>query len=351
MDIDKIDINIVDPQQMARAIHNLPEQIQEAARLAHDFQFSCEIVPGNIVIAGMGGSAMSGDILRALSFYESQIPVEVFRERFVPSYVDRNSLVLVVSYSGNTQETIEAFKSAHSRGAYIITFSTGGALEKLAKQYNTAHFNMPGGLMPRAAIGYLFVPLLFILRKLKIFALKEGDLHETVKLLCQARDSWGLNSKTSQNAAKQCANAIFGYVPVIYGSNPLTSVAALRWKCQFNENSKVVAFTNRFPELCHNELGGLSKTQVLLEKTAIILLREDDESEHHKRQIELAKQVFIKRVPVINEIWAEGKSHLARFFYLLYYGDFVSLYLAWLLGEDPSSIEVIDWLKKELAVS
>lgn len=352
MDLDKIDINTVDPQQMAGAIHNLPEQIEEALRLAHGFRFPCKIAPNNIVIAGMGGSAMSGDILRALSFYEGKIPVEVFRERFVPTYVDCNSLVLIVSYSGNTQETIEAFKSAHSKGACVMTFSTCGILEELAKQYDTTHFNIPSGLMPRAAIGYLFVPLFFALIKLGILRSKESDLYETVELLCQARDSWGVNSMISQNPAKQCANDILGHVPVIYGTNPLTSVAALRWKCQLNENSKVMAFTNRFPELCHNELvGWSSETQPLLKKTALILLREDDEPEQHKKQIELTKQLLTKKVAMINEIWGKGKSYIARFFYLLYYGDFVSLYLALLLGEDPSSIEVIDRLKKELAVS
>lgn len=348
MNLDKINIENIDPQGMAKAIYLLPEQIKEATRLALDFLLP-KFYPRSVVIAGMGGSAIGGDLLRALLLYESPVPIFVCRERRLPAWVGLDTLVLAVSYSGNTSETLEAYNEAREKGALVIAYSTGGELARLAKENKGCHFLIPGGLAPRAAIGFSFIPLLVTLWRLGLIKPKTGELNEAGALLEKSRESWKEKVETQANAAKQCATTLHGYIPLIYGSNPGTEIVALRWKCQFNENSKIIAVSNTFPELCHNELVGWGGKGVLHNRLAVIMLREREDPPSYQRQIDLARCVLNKQAKLLREIWAEGHSQLSRIFYLLYFGDYVSLYLSWLLGENPTPVEVLEWLKEELA--
>lgn len=350
MDLDTIDIKQLDSHDMSKAIYHIPDQMQEAVNFPYNLP-ALKTSPNLIILTGMGGSAIGGDLLQAILKYEIEIPILVNRDRTLPSYVNHNTLVLTVSYSGNTQETLEAFESAKTKGAQIVTYSTGGTLEKSAHKNNIPHIRIPGGLPPRAAIGYSFVPLLITLERLGLINSQKEELNKTIELLKNLREKWCPAVKTQDNLAKQLASFLSGSIPIIYGSNQCNGIAALRWKSQFNENSKTLALYNIFPELCHNELVGWDGINGFAEKSTVILLRDHKDPPQHKRQIELAKAIINKKAEIVKEVWAEGDSAISKLFYFILLGDYVSLYLALLSGKDPYPIDGLDWLKTELAKS
>lgn len=345
----------VDPQDMLGAILGLPEQVDNAKRIA--LSAALDGVPvqrfNALVIAGMGGSAIGGDFLRA--GYESVLtcPVAVVRDYHLPEYVDENTLVFAASNSGNTEETLACYEAARKAKARTVAFTTGGKLAELAKSDGVPAVIFPGGLQPRAALGYSFIPLLVAAARLRVMPeVLIDDIDEASAALRAVRNNCNPDVPFKENEAKELAGAWMGKIPVIYGSQGERGVVAYRWKTQINENAKAYAVSNVFPELNHNETVGWSgaRGQGEPEKNlSVVILRDDREPKQIKKRVELTKQIIARHAAEIKEVWARGGGTLSRMLSLTYVGDFASYYLAIAYGEDPTPVRVIDWLKGELA--
>ncbi len=340
---------------MLGAIVGLPEQVDSAKEIAQGA--SLDALAGrkfsSLVIAGLGGSAIGGDFLRAGYGAMLAVPVTVVRDYHLPGYVGSDTLVFAASNSGNTEETLSAYAGARKARAGIVVFSTGGRLGQLAKADGVPLVSFPGGLQPRAALGYSFIPLIVTSARLGLLPqVLLDDIDEAGAVLREVRNECNPEVPFQKNPAKALASSYLGKIPLIYGSQGERGVVAYRWKTQINENAKAYAIANVFPELNHNETVGWSGAhgQNDVERNlALTILRDDREPPHIKRRVELTKQIILRQAASLNEVWARGESTLSRMLSLAYVGDFVSYYLAIAYGEDPTPVRVIDWLKSELA--
>ena len=345
----------IDPQDMLGAILGLPEQVDDAKRLALGVSVGGlrERTFTSLVIAGLGGSAIGGDLLRAAYEAVLPIPVTVVRDYHLPAYVGEDTLVFASSNSGNTEETLAAYAAARKAHAGVVAFSTGGRLGSLAKEDGVPLYSFPGGLQPRAALGYSLIPLIVAASRLRLIpeALL-GDIDEASAVLRAVRNECNPQAPFKDNPAKQLAAAWVGKLPVIYGSQGERGVVAYRWKTQIEENAKAFAVANVFPELNHNETVGWSGShgQGDVERGfAVTILRDDREPPQIGRRVDLTKQIVARVASSIDEVWARGESTLSRMLSLTYVGDWASFYLAIAYAENPTPVAVIDWLKSELA--
>ncbi|TCP55577.1 bifunctional phosphoglucose/phosphomannose isomerase [Tumebacillus sp. BK434] len=339
-----------DPSEMFGALYGLPEQLEEAVRLMKHTGaiFDASLVQ-TIVITGLGGSAVGGDMLRTYAGDKCPVPILVNRSYTLPSYVGKDTLVIAVSYSGNTEETLSAYADAKARGAQIVAITAGGHLKKQAWRDGHPVITVPGGLQPRAAAGYLFIPQLILLQQAGLLPNATAEIEETLRLLREMRKLLAPQAQTEQNLAKQIARKLYGKIPLIHGAAGLTEAIAYRWKTQLNENAQTPAFAHCYPELNHNEIVGFDVPQELIEKLEIITLTC---SRHHSR---VQKRIEITGGEVLadaacgqTELKALGESDLAQMFSLLYVGDYASSYLAVLYGLDPTPVEKIELLKQRL---
>ncbi len=336
-------------EKMASYLWQLPEQfaamLQQGVNLPSYYKREYR----NIMVSGLGGSAIGGDILRTYALSRAKIPVIVNRDYEIPAFVDCNSLALIASYSGNTEETLSSYQQARNQGAVIIAVTSGGKLADMASNDGFAVVNIPCGLSPRAATGYLFTPLALILGNLGIVSGVEQEIKETIDVLQTLRQEIDPEVEINSNLARQIARELKGNLPVIWGSSGRSEVAALRWKTQINENAKCPVFSNMFPELNHNEIVGFEVPADILARMVIIILRDSHDHERVQKRMEISKQIINDKVGKIMEVESRGQGFLARFYSLVYVGDYVSYYLAEEYGINPTPVKVIDYLKNELA--
>ncbi|MEW5760900.1 MAG: bifunctional phosphoglucose/phosphomannose isomerase, partial [Candidatus Thermoplasmatota archaeon] len=319
--------------EQLKAVLNLPEQMKEAMKLKlPELQKKIK----KIVIAGMGGSAIGGEILSNWAMDKTKIPIFINRDYSLPKFVDRETLILAVSYSGNTEETISSFFDGMRYGN-VIGISSGGILEKLCKKNVCPHIKLPCGYQPRAAIGYMLVPELLLLEKISIFSAKK-EIEDAIQLLFNER-------KNAKKIAMKISKQIYNSYPVIYAYSPYLPIAK-RWRTQLNENAKILARDDAFPEMNHNDIVGWSGSDV--SNFSAILLRDRDENERIRKRIEITKEIGFKGAKSIIDVWAKGKSSLSKLIYLLFIGDLTSVYLGLLRGVDTTKVEVIERLKKEM---
>ncbi|MDQ1329312.1 MAG: Bifunctional phosphoglucose/phosphomannose isomerase [Candidatus Poribacteria bacterium] len=339
-----------DKSDMKSILLHFADQYREAKNTVHSFNISESYGQvKNIVISGMGGSAIGGDLTRSLFSEECPIPIVINRDYGVPRFVDDSTFFIAVSYSGNTEETISAFENALERKAKIISISCGGKLQKLSKKAGTLHFTVEKkGLQPRCAFGYLFVPIVYFLSKTGLITDQSQNLEESAEIIKHAVTKLSPDVPTENNKAKQLAINLFSRLPVIYAPQRYFDVVAMRWKGQINENSKMMAFHNVIPEMNHNEIVGWGSPIDISRKCVLIILTHKDESSKIRKRIDIAKSLITKEETQVIEIQAEGKSLLAKALYLIYLGDFVSYYLAMLNGVDPTPIERILILRSML---
>lgn len=341
----------IDPKGMYDCIHGFADQVEEAITIGNDAdpgEISKRTIR-NIVVAGLGGSAIGGDLVRSYLTEFLEVPMIVIRDYVLPTFVDEHSLVLVSSYSGNTEETLSAYSQASEVGACIVAFTTGGALAERAKADGHAVIRLPGGLMPRAALGYSFFPMLLVLRKLGFGPDPHEAVAETLSLLRDRSLLLGAGVPMADNPAKRIAAAWHKKIPIIYGGTVRFDAVALRMKCQIAENAKQLAFANVFPEFNHNELVGYGRTEHIENRIAVCILR--DQGDHRRTGFRMAivrKMIADLGIPV-EEIETVGKHPLARMYSVIQLGDYISLYMAILNEEDPTPIEAIDHLKRELS--
>ncbi|MBN2097626.1 MAG: bifunctional phosphoglucose/phosphomannose isomerase [Candidatus Omnitrophica bacterium] len=339
-----------DRSRMRNILQKLPLQCQEAFRLGKNFSISQEYSRvKNIVFSGMGGSAIGADLI---SFYlrkEIKLPIYVNRDYSLPAFLNQDSLAILLSYSGNTEETLSSFERAEAASAKILVISSGGKLVELAKKNNHPYLVIPAGYPPRGALAFLFFPSLAILSGLGFIEDKQREFQETITLLEKMHDnSLDLGVPESANPAKKLAARLFNKFAVIYGASENLAGVVTRWRGQLAENSKSLASSQLLPEMNHNEIVGWQHPEELLQRFVIIFLRDEQDHPQVKKRIEISKEILQKQGFAVEEIHAQGKGLLARVFSLIYLGDYVSFYLAILNGEDPTPVKRIDYLKQRL---
>lgn len=335
-------IDSFDKSQMLKTVTDFPAQCQEAIKLARSWKISpCTV--NNIVFLGMGGTGIAGDLIKGWLEPELKIPFFVYKDYSLPEFVNNHTLVITASYSGNTQEVISGFKSAYERKANILAISSGGELKKLASIYKTPHLKLPSGYQPRAALGFLFFPLLEALVRLKLVSDKSKQIDNMLEVLSSLQKCWKQEISLKQNLAKKLARQLYQKIPIIYGWSRYQSAIATRWKNQFNENSKSLAFCGELPEITHNEIVGWSKV-IPHHKDFIILLFKESGEDFIERYITAIQKVLSGNFAV-ETISAWGKTDLAKIFSLTYLGDLASVYLAFLNEVDPTPIKAIDEIK------
>lgn len=341
----------VDPQGMLACTEDFPHHWRDAMKRAGEFSLPSFPAVDRIVICGMGGSAIGGDLLRSYLQYECPVPVEVVRHYRLPGYVGPSTLVIASSYSGNTEESLSAFAEAKERGAQRFALSTGGRLAGICETERIGCFPQVPGFSPRAALAYSFVPLLVFFERWGFVSSRQTPLNEAAEVLEAGVKSYGFARTTGRNAAKKLAAKIKGKLPIIYAGQDHGFPIAQRWQCQINENAKTFAHANVVPEMNHNEILAWDAPKSIISKCHILFLHDRDDHPQIVRRFEVMASIIKKKVDGVTRIHSIGESCLARLFSLVQLGDFVSVYLALLQKHDPTPIPAIDILKKKLAQS
>ncbi|MHA1952526.1 MAG: bifunctional phosphoglucose/phosphomannose isomerase [Candidatus Heimdallarchaeaceae archaeon] len=320
---------------------NIPRSFQWKDKI---FKFK---EPTNVIICGMGGSAIAGDYVARLFEKDLKIPLIISRDYYLPSFVDENSLVICISYSGNTEETLARYLNALQKGSMIITISSSGDLEEFSKTIGVPHLNIKEGLPPRSSLPLIYITLITILEKLNIVPNIAEDIIETENLLRKLALEYSSSISTEDNVPKKIAYGLFNTLPIFLG-NTIYSPVAYRAKCEFNENSKIVALNEEIPEHNHNSIVVFDNPDRALNDVAFVFFRDKEESKPLKIRIEEIKKLASDRTEKVLEIYSQGKSILAKQLSSTYLIDFVSIYLAILYEIDPTITPSIDKLKAVL---
>ncbi len=337
-------IRALDKAHMLHSLDKMPAHLMEGLRVGRGVGPS-KFRPDRVIVCGVGGSAIGGDLLCEWMSTLSDLPCHVSRSYHVPSSTAKSSLVLVASYSGDTEETLSMFEEARRRGAKLVVVSSGGRLTSLAAKSDVPVAKLPKGMMPRASVGYMLGTMIGTLERAELIS-EEKQLEEAVHVLDGVVSECKAEVPTADNPAKKMAHQLFGTIPVIVGYD-ISRPVAKRWANQFNENAKTLAFSSQLPELNHNEIVGWMKDSRSKGFSAIFL-GHDHASEAMKKRVKATKDMF-QRVAQVHEVGARGRAPLAQMLSLMLFGDYVSVYLGLLGSEDPSSNEPIDELKAILS--
>jgi glucose/mannose-6-phosphate isomerase len=339
----------LDPSDMRGRIRELPQQ----CRIAWQQALALELPPGyagvdKVVILGMGGSAIGGDLLSSLVTDTGSALVTVNRDYDLPGFVDAGTLVIASSYSGMTEETLSSFTQALDTTAKKLVLTTGGRIAEIAAENAIPVFRIGYTSQPRAALAHSLFPLLGICQSLGIVGNLSQDVDETVHLLEELGTTFADASPASDNPAKTLARDMHGHLAVIYGAGILSPVAQ-RWKTQINENSKAWAFHEAFPELNHNAVVGYEFPKSLAEQAFVILLRSSHIHPRTRIRYDVVADVLEQAGIPHRTLDGSGESALSQMMSLVLLGDWVSYYLGILNDTDPTPVKVIDYLKKRLA--
>ncbi|MEX1062950.1 MAG: bifunctional phosphoglucose/phosphomannose isomerase [Balneolaceae bacterium] len=340
-------IREVDRDDMWGKLLNFPDQWQETMEFTKEVDWSIDRDQiRNICLSGMGGSAIGADLARAYTLNSCPVPVFVNRNYEIPNWVGAGTLFVACSFSGNTEETLSALDQALNRGAQVVAVTSGGKLLLEASREGYGYVKVPGGLPPRAALAYSFVPLFRLFNYLGYN--DEGDeaLDETADLL---KEQTRLLSNRDENQALIIAREIKDTLPIIYTGQGLLDPVGLRWRGQFGENSKVLAYGNSIPEMNHNEIVGWEQTAHLTGRLSVVLLEDLTDHPKVKQRMQIVKEMVEGLAVYVTSVKSTGKSRLARQFSLVQLGDWVSIYLALINQVDPTPIAKIDLLKSRLA--
>lgn len=322
---------------MIEVIRSIPRQIKES------FEFPTYKVEGyikKIGICGMGGSGIVGDIVKGL--IGDKIEVEVIKDYYIPSYLDVNSLVFIISYSGNTEESISAFENAIKNGCKIIIITSDGKLKEIAEKYEIPLILIPKGYPPRGAIGYMLGSVLLNLERNSIVQVSR-ELKESIEFLEKLSREFESHSSISF----EIASKLYLRLPIIY-STKSTYAIAYRWQTQINENAKSFCHINILPEMNHNEINGIKNPQSFISRSWLIFLYDENDNERVKRRIEITSEILRDSVMGVSIIKGKGETYLHRMLYLILLGDYVSYFLARMYNEDPYLIPRIEELKERM---
>lgn len=339
-----------DPQDMHGAIRAFPDHLDEGWRrgaATDDFGLDAAALDG-VVVCGMGGSAIGGDLVRALCETEAPVPFAVVRGYELPAWVGEKTLVVASSYSGGTEETLSCFGEAQKRGARVVVVTSGGEIGGLARDADLPTVEIPGGLQPRAALGYSLGVLLRLARAAGLCELSDETFEAALAAVRAAEAT--LASDADANPAVEIAAAFEDRLPVVYCGVGLLEPVAMRWRTQLHENAKHPAYGNVFPELDHNEIMGYEAGPPdLLARLSVVVLRDRDDHAQIQKRFAITRDLVADHVAAWREAETSGDSRLARMLSLVQLGDWASYWLARRKGVDPTPVETIQNLKKALA--
>jgi len=339
----------IDPQDMLGLVETFREQCIHGEALAREFILPHLGEIDRVVVCGMGGSAIGGDLLRAYANRMASIPIEVVRNYSLPHSVGLKTLVIVSSYSGNTEETLSAYEEAKERGAFIQAIFTGGEISRRCADDGCPRLEIPSGYSPRAALGYSFMPLLVLFERWGWIENQSSELAAMYKALEESEKLYGFNIRFDENPAKRMAEQLKDCIPVVYAGQDAFQPVAVRWRCQFNENAKTFAHDLALPEMNHNEILGWSHPQETLKQFKAICLLDEGYHPQTLKRFQAIKEVLNAAGTEILEWQSRGDGLLARMMSTIHFGDYVSVYLAYLYNQDPTPIPAIDYLKAKLA--
>jgi len=337
-----------DPSNMLKRISQLPQQCREAWRSTMELSLPPDYSRvDRVIILGMGGSAIGGDLASALAVQEGAMSVLVHRDYHLPTLVDDKTLVIASSYSGNTEETLSAFAEALKSASRKLAITTGGRLKVLAEESGIPLFSFDYVAEPRSAFGYSFFSILGILQKLGILSVKANDIEQAIRTAEELWSKLDRDIPLEANPAKQLATRLLGRLAVVYGAGVLSKVA-LRWKTQFNENSKAWAFSECFPELDHNAVVGYAFPSWLAERVFVVLLHSPSLHPRTQARYQVTAEVLTNAGVEYEVVEAHGEDPLSQVMSAVLLGDYVSYYLAILNQVDPSPVAAIEYLKQRL---
>lgn len=319
-----IDISY-DKENAKKKLDSFKEQCKVAVELSDGIKINGKF--SNICVCGMGGSGVGGKLLKP---FEKDIPIIVHNDYGLPKSANKDSLVFIISYSGNTEEALSSFEDARKKKAKIMAITSGGKLAELDKNA----IIVPAGYQPRETLGYLFLTMLCVLSRSRLIAEQEKAVSEMIDML---------DSESAESKGMAIARKIHGKIPVFYAAEEMSGVV-YRMKCQINENAKQPAYCNVIPEMDHNEINGF---KILGSRMAAVFISDKNNFSKVRKRFEVTKDLISNDTTVV-EIETKGNSLLARMFYALYIIDYASFYLAMLNKIDPSSIPLIGELKKRL---
>ena len=335
-----------DPRGFGRLLEEFPNHCLEGLLLGERFAPLDRSVRA-VVVAGMGGSAVGGDLLSSVLGRSLTVPLQVVRGYDLPPWVASDSLVVAVSYSGNTEETLSVFRQAVKAGAQLAAVTSGGVLLEEAAARGIPHASVPKGLPPRSALGYLFFSLLQLAARAGVGSVPAGEIEEALASVRNRLRSVGPTVPTERNLPKRLAQALVGKILVVYGSAGLNESVAYRWKTQIEENAKLFSVSGALPEADHNEVVGWDGDPSTGQCHAIFL-RDRGEDARITRRMEVTREIAGRHAET-TEVWSEGDGLLGRTLSLVQLGDWTSYYLALLRGVDPWPVEIIERMKARLA--
>jgi glucose/mannose-6-phosphate isomerase len=326
-----------------KSIEGFTRQLGDALKIGQSLDL---MRPGsdirNVVIAGMGGSGISANLVESLTWGRIPIPITVCKSYTIPQFVSPHTLFIASSYSGNTEETIAALNKALLKRAHCIVIASGGKILDIAREYNLFYIQLPlGWSSPRAMLGYNMISLLALLYHTNLIG--AAFIKETEN----AMEYLDRSEKAIQTEAEIIARKLKGKLPVIYCDQRLQAMA-IRFQQQLNENSKQLAHVNTFPEMNHNELTGWRFPENLLPMLQVIYLYSDHDHERVEKRMDICRDIFEKKSNSIIDIVGEGASLLEQYYYLIHLTDWISFYLAKENGVEADPIETVDYLKAEL---
>ncbi len=325
----------LDSQNMISILKQFPDMLKKAQSFGDDINLEKDKIK-NIFVVGMGGSGYNGDLLKVY-LKDSKIPINVVKDYTLPKYANKKTLLFAVSYSGNTEETISAYRTAVRRGVQIVSISSGGKLEELSKMNKVPHILIPKGIQPRLSTGYQFVSMLNVLQNTGIISGQKNEINKAIKNLKTA-------SERIEKAGQELAKKLKDKIPVIYSSQEMFCIAE-KWKTDINENAKVHAFYNVFPEFNHNEICAYENSS---DEFYIIIINDERDHRRIKKRIEVFKKLIRSYDISITEISITGDHYLTRLLSGVWMGLYIAYYLALEYKRDPSPVKIIENLKKEL---
>ncbi|HJM84314.1 MAG TPA: bifunctional phosphoglucose/phosphomannose isomerase [Candidatus Marinimicrobia bacterium] len=338
---------MLDQSDMRGAITEFPNQIKKSFSIMSTWKARLEYRNiENIMVLGMGGSAIGGDVARVLAQNANSAPIIINRSYNIPEWVGSNTLILACSYSGGTEETLSAFAQCRERNCPIIVISTGGIITDYADKYDLDRIHIPSGYQPRAALGFSFSLILILLNRLGFV---QNQIVEMVEKSIESLELLSIEMNKDENKALAIAENIHTTCPIIYGSEELTWVAALRFRGQLAENAKMLSFHNHFPEQNHNEIEGWTVNKDIMNRFSIIWLKDEDDHSGTQARMQISSALLESSAGSQLEISQTGKNRVERLLKLIHFTDWISYYAALLNNVDPTPVNRIQELKLKIS--
>lgn len=340
----------VDVSDMLGRVIAFPFQMEDAWRIGTEFVKGASLPKGpfsHVVVCGMGGSAIGGDLARSFLGDRAGVPIIGSRDYGLSGTLARDALVIVSSYSGNTGETLSAYDEARRQGRAVVAVTSGGELEKRCGRDGVPCCTIPGGMPPRSAIAFSLLPMLLVLRACGVATFEDDEYREAVETARERCDAYA--PANADNTAITLARALHDNTPFVYAAPGLLEGVARRWACQFNENAKTIAHFSHFPELDHNEIVGWAVAPHLIPHAVVISLEDREDHPSTRRQTEISLSIIGEQASRVERLQTPGGGRLSRMLATMQLGDFTSVYLAYLNGVDPTPVRTIDRLKKAIA--